>query len=656
MSRQRATAVALGAVLGGLAGHAAATGLAQQWAEAQPAGWRRVVEPQPYMNPATYGPIGVDGSRWVVGHYEAMVAPAAASVVEVTVVLPEDGELTVFPATGTGLEGAGFALRPGTWPIGVRVSPDRGPEETPCVGGAPALPANTPVTVRVTRADKSISATVDGQSITCPGAPVTGPAALQAGLRRVALERVEVDGDALPAPLSGGARVGGVVLGAAAGAALVALEALTGIGWVAAALGWLPLALAALLAGRELGALHEVLRMPALPLRQVPLLLGLGLSLAVKAALHAGRLARRGRAGWAGGVLLGVAVGAAPALGVGAPAAAILGFAAAGGVAAALAGVQANATRIKAYNLVSLGLFLALLGLGEAAVRQTSVGDFWNGEDRARGAGTAATLAQEFDQLVAAAPSTYPSGGYPVAAPPKRAPVRVVCLGGSSTGGAFQNADIGEFYPARLAERLGPRVEVVNQGTGGWNTLHIALFAEQSLARLQPDVVTVYAGVNDQAESPVPYRDLYAAWEAGRLGAPGTAWLGSVRLFQGLRYLARGARGSVIAVPPADTATNLSRVVAAARAVGANTLLMSEGVQPRPEAFAPYWSAMETVAAGPDDVAFLHTADQLRGLGARGFLDQNHLTDLGHRKLAERIEAALRGRGWLRPAGATVTP
>jgi lysophospholipase L1-like esterase len=65
---------------------------------------------------------------------------------------------------------------------------------------------------------------------------------------------------------------------------------------------------------------------------------------------------------------------------------------------------------------------------------------------------------------------------------------------------------------------------------------------------------------------------------------------------------------------------------------------------------------METVAAGPDDVAFLHTADQLRGLGARGFLDQNHLTDLGHRKLAERIEAALRGRGWLRPAGATVTP
>jgi hypothetical protein len=75
---------------------------------------------------------------------------------------------------------------------------------------------------------------------------------------------------------------------------------------------------------------------------------------------------------------------------------------------------------------------------------------------------------------------------------------------------------------------------------------------------------------------------------------------------------------------------------------------MSEAVQPRPEAFAPYWRAMQGVAEGHPDAAFLHTAEQLRGLGPKGFLDQNHLSDLGHRKLAERVEGALRGKTWLR--------
>ena len=159
--------------------------------------------------------------------------------------------------------------------------------------------------------------------------------------------------------------------------------------------------------------------------------------------------------------------------------------------------------------------------------------------------------------------------------------------------------------------------------------------------------MTVYVGVNDQVESPIPYKELHAAWARGALQPGAASILDPVRLFQGLRFAIRGLRGSVIAVPPRDTAQNLRRVIAAAEAVGARTLLMSEAVQPRPEAFQPYWQAMDAVAMETPSAAFVHTAEHLRGLGPRGFLDQNHLSDLGHRKLAERLESALRARGWL---------
>ncbi|MEC8424084.1 MAG: SGNH/GDSL hydrolase family protein, partial [Myxococcota bacterium] len=510
--------------------------------------------------------------------------------------------------------------------------------------------------------DGTLTVASGGGEWSCPGpGRADGPAALQAGLRRVMLPLISIDGLREPPPLSPLVRIACAIGGSLALVLLVGLETRLGMSWIGAAAGWLPLLLSAVLAARDLSSLHDLLRMPSLPIQALPLGAGVGIALGGKILLHAIRLSRRGPMGWLGAVGLGGLLGAVPGLLAAAPAMAVGLFTLTGGILAALGAVQGHARTMRGYNRVSLLLAVCgLLGL-EAAIRQTSVGDFWNGQDRSRGAGTATTLASEFEALAAAEPTTYPSEGYPVLAPPKAAPLRIVCLGGSSTGGAFQNDDLADFYPARLAERLGAGIEVINQGTGGWNSLHIALFAEQSLARLQPDIVTVYAGVNDQVEAPIQYRALHSAWASGALKPGVTGFLDSIRLFQGLRYSIRGLRGSVIAVPPEHTADNLRRVARAARDVGARTLLLSEAVQPRPEAFAPYWRAMGAVAAEHPDTAFVHTAEHLRGLGPRGFLDQNHLSELGHGKLAERLEAALRGHGWLPthgapPGGAALPP
>jgi len=655
---RRALALALAGVLGGTTGWVGGGALSQMWAESAPEGWRRRVEPTPYMTPTTYGPVPVTGDAFALGHYEALIGPGPAESVELVVVIPEDGELLVLPRSTSDdpVEGVGVVLRAGEPPRASRTSAERGAEERPCTGEGTALVPLAPTRLRVASgASGQLTVETDGGRWSCPANGAgQGPVALQAGLRRVSLPRITIDGAELPAPLPPAVRVGIAAAGALVAGLVVFLEGLAGVGALAAALAWTPLLLAPLLAARDLSSLHELLRMPALPVRALPVIVGIGAALLTKGMLHAARLSRRGAAGWTGALLLGAVLGATGPLIASAPAPAVLLFALTGALTAALAGIQAHARSLRHYNLASLSVALVGLLSLETAIRQTAVGDFWNGADRSRGAGTASTLAAEFEALDRAEATTYPADGYPVEAPPKRAPVRVVCLGGSSTGGAFQNDDLADFYPARLAERLGQGVEVINQGTGGWNTLHIALFAEQSLARLQPDVVTVYVGVNDQVESPIPYKDLHAAWARGALAPGAASILDSVRLYQGLRFAVRGLRGSVIAVPPDDTAANLERIIAASDAVGAKTLLLSEAVQPRPEAFAPYWRTMEAAAEAHPSAAFVHTAEQLRGLGPRGFLDQNHLSDLGHRKLAEKLEAALRSKGWLRPRQAAV--
>jgi hypothetical protein len=246
-----------------------------------------------------------------------------------------------------------------------------------------------------------------------------------------------------------------------------------------------------------------------------------------------------------------------------------------------LAWLTANATRVRGYNLASLLLFAASLGSLEEGLRFTDAGRFWDTSGfHGQSADSTATLVDQFEALEAGVPTTYPISGYPVALPPQKATLRIACMGGSSTAGAFQNDDIGQFYPADLDRLLGPDVEVVNQGVGAWNSFHIARFLEGRAATLEAEVWTLYLGVNEAVRTPRSYKELYADWQAGQLSTAPSLLAGS-RLFTGLRLAARGLRGNENSVPPEDFADNLEHIASLAEERGVRVLLMSEGVPPR---------------------------------------------------------------------------
>lgn len=250
----------------------------------------------------------------------------------------------------------------------------------------------------------------------------------------------------------------------------------------------------------------------------------------------------------------------------------------------------------------------------------------------------------------------YPRGDYPVRPPARTADLRIVAFGSSSTAGAFQNDDIEQFWPAHLQRRLGARAQVVNQGVGGWTSLHVRRLLQTQEALVDPDLAIVYLGHNDLLTPSVrPYSQLHAAWMAGASADTGTRLsvaLSRVRSYQLLRLAltALQQRGSGVAVPITDARENLTAVVEILRRRGGRTLLVAEAVAPDPAVMAPY-AAMMSDLAGASDVAFLDGGEVLLDPRLDGlFLDDCHLTQAGHARLAAAVEASLRAEGWL-PAG-----
>ena len=333
-------------------------------------------------------------------------------------------------------------------------------------------------------------------------------------------------------------------------------------------------------------------------------------------------------------------------------------WAAGGGAAgAALLWVNVRAARVRAFNLASLVLAGLALVCAEQSLTWTATGLRLVGASnrsvatplRQQGADPMSDFAiidgsQEH--------SAYPSRGYPVAPPARSAPLRIVALGSSSTGGAFQNDDLAQFWPADLGRRLGPQVQVVNQGVGGWTSLHIRRYVETRLPDLDADILLIYQGNNDlKQSSPRTYAALYAELEGAR-PAPGarlSTWLATVRLYQLLRFtltpLTMQAEG--IAVPIADARRNLSRIIELARAEDARVLLVREGVYPDPMDLASYGVLMSSLANGRD-VAFLDGGEVLASATAwELFVDNVHLSRQGHERLAQAIAAELERLGWL---------
>lgn len=326
-----------------------------------------------------------------------------------------------------------------------------------------------------------------------------------------------------------------------------------------------------------------------------------------------------------------------------------------------LVGVWALNLNARHHEVVNVGSLLLCLGLAlslEGAARVSVLGVYW-GEAMARRQVTLKdggwrTAQVEFAALEEARPAErYPDRGYPVAAPPRRPGVaRIVCLGGSSTGGAYQMDDLSLFYPAELERRYqaaGRAVEVVNQGVGGWNTWHMREFGRRSLATLDPDLLTLYIGYNDTlTRLPYTYRDYWARYQNTSPAVERVqVALAHSRLYHGLRQLLVGIRdpGLTPAVPLEHARENLTEILDLASAAGAKVLLMVEANQ-HPHDLDPYKAMLRALAEGRPGVGVLDLDGPL-GQHDELFLDDVHLNVAGHKEVASRIFAEIDARGLL---------
>lgn len=499
-------------------------------------------------------------------------------------------------------------------------------EDGPDVGPEPKLA----IRVAATR----IEVEADGRPITrcdlrqsLDGAPI-----FESTVRRVQISRAVFTPDgaepwtaSFGGPLRGPA---GGLLGAGLGALL---GALLPRGWVLA-----PGLLAGLALLSRWRETLDAWRLLALPEAVAPLLLG-GLPAGL---LAIGVAARHSLVGAVAAGLLPALVAAA-GFAFGAPDA--LGWVLLALVAFPVA-FAAHGSRRRWHPLLLQALLFSAFPLVELGLRHTAQDGSWShtaGFTRAQ---------EEIRELVELRRHRdYPSEGFPVKPPEKGSRRRIVALGGSSTGGAYQMDDIDLFWPRRLEQQLGGW-EVVNQGVGGWNTEHIRVYVETQIERLAPDVLVLYVGHNDALTlTSVPFREHLQNYQASRAPHPVRDALRGLRLYNGLKYalLALREEGGAVTVPMDYARENHEAVAAAAAAHGARVLFVTEGLNPDPTPLDRYAEMQAEVARATgnrhlDARAALFARDE-----PRDFLDDCHLSEAGHIALATMIAGALREADFL---------
>lgn len=472
----------------------------------------------------------------------------------------------------------------------------------------------------------------DGETLLadCSGSRETGPVVISAGVRRVRIDAITVNG--ARTRFNAGLRhwawsllFGGLF--AAGGGAL---------GRDRRVLGLLPLALVPLLLWVDARVLLDRMRLVQLGTFNGPVVLaGAATCLTALIAWAKGPWWRQ--AALTGGLVL--ALGAAATLQSDpAPAWFLAGLPLLPW--GALAWVNRNPVQRRV--LWSYGLLAVALGASEVAIRVSPLSHGWSMTEGLQRASV------EFEELLVLKEySTYPKEGFPVRPPPPSDTPRIVAMGGSSTGGAFQMDDLDQFWPQQLQDALSGW-EVVNQGVGGWNTLHVRLYAESQMQTLQPDIVAVYVGHNDVlASSAVPYSQLYASYVPGQLDHRPLLTRSSAYLGFKFMVLALGRPQAGVAVSVDDARDNLSALFDAADAQGARVLLMTEGLNPEPEPLAEY-GAMQAQLAQSRGGLYFDAATYLHDQGDPDlFLDDCHLSRRGHQVLAAEIKRQLSDAGWL---------
>jgi lysophospholipase L1-like esterase len=638
------------ALAGASLGHGIATVAERLHASGAPEGWtlRRPTVP---VFAAVEQPLG-EGLGWPLLDHGELVGPPGADRVTAVVQVPPGGTLEVGVQLQSGPAGVHLG-RQGT--PAARAFQRNGPRGRwlDCDGTLPSVD-DRPVEVSVRAEPAALRVSVAGTAVRCaigPGRPRS--AFLRAGLLRTRV--LSLDGRDAPGP-SAPLRALAVGIGATLAVLLGRLTARRGIHGAVLALA--PLVLVTPLTGLDARAVLQSLRVQA----QEPRIWLMSAPLALSCALLSGLLVLRGARADRPARSVGFGAGVAAVLAALARPESPFAVGAAAAVGLLLATVVVvNVRRPPGFNAMSLALCALTLVAAEAGLRATATGRSWAGiPSREEGA-----LRQEYAALtVERTYTTYPSRGYPVEPRPRGSGTRIVALGGSSTGGAFQNDDLDQFWPALVERRLrsqGADVEVVNQGVGGWTTLHIRRYVEAALEAVDPDVAVLYVGHNDRfTPSPVPYATLFGAWE-DRPAARASRLLSDVRLYQGLRFLVSTltGRGAGVAVPLEHARDNVHAIVARLRAAGARVLLVREAVAIGGDLLHPYGQMLCDVGASgsgspggpssPDtDVACLDAAGPLEDpLAGRMFLDNVHLNPAGHERLSELVADALAQRGWI---------
>ncbi len=653
-------ALLIAAAGGGLCGEAAWRVLLAQRAEEAPAGWVYEDARVPYRLTDLAGPSPHRAGAWSLAHWRGIgptreLERSRERRLEVQALLPQDSQLEIVLSEGGG-DGDGTSLlveRVGE-PSVVVVSQVQGRRrELPCSSQL-RVGADEQVEIALQPGSLGLLVGVDGEQERCAlGAEPTWDPVLRPGLQRVHVTSIELDGQRYrprPPPSRPGlwAASAGLVLLIAALA--LALGARAGVISLALA----PLLIAGIMAGWNIDLVAEKARATWLPVRWLPVSLPVAISLLLggSALLWHGLRGFPWQAGLARlrGVGLGLgwallAVAASWGMGAGRPAA----LAWAAGLALAwvlLIHANANAGRLRFYNLVCLALS-AVLALGaEAWLRASPADRYWDSSQRIPGAediqGSLSMAERDFASIDQRVHTDYPDHGYPVMIAPPDGRLRLVVMGGSTTGGAWQNDDLDEFYPARLSAYLGGSHQVLNQGVGGWTTWHIRHYLEQgAIDPLAPELLVLYVGHNDLLTSaPQPYTQLYGRWARGGALAASSGWLNRIRLYQGLRYTltALGPAERHAAVPLDDARDNLAWIIEQVTGRGGQVILMSEGLAPDPAPMQAYNGMMAQLAKEDPRVHYIDVASELhRHQGSRVFLDDCHLTAMGHDVVARLL-------------------
>lgn len=219
---------------------------------------------------------------------------------------------------------------------------------------------------------------------------------------------------------------------------------------------------------------------------------------------------------------------------------------------------------------------------------------------------------------------------------------RVLAIGDSSTMG-WRVAEA-EAYPAVLEALLNarpdaPRVEVLNAGVAGYTSHQGLIFLRDRGMALEPDLLLIAFGWNDQARLGDITEQITAASRRRHLLRIDDWLLRQSHLYRWARAgTADPAAGPErpVRVEREQMRRNLEEMVRMARARGVPVILISFL---RPTNFLGHAPAIQQVATDLETPLIVYDGDRL---------DLVHPTAAGYRALAEQLAAAIDERGYLR--------